>query len=716
VQPFSIQCTTCRRSLRVVNPEAVGQIVSCPKCGSMVMVHAPAGWDVQAANESLSSGSNGNVATSGSAVTPPRATWSNPPTTPAKPDPANSPVNHLEASSAAALAMLAQPRQPETAAPVEKTPIAKSAPTPEKKSPWKDAPGAAAAETASTSKNEALKAASADASAPAQTTAAVAAPSAPVAASSTKPIAQDAWPKWFMPAVAGTLLASVLIFAVRAVLHWSDGKPATNQIEQPSAVAIDKAKAETLPAEPAKTDPPAENEAGSKSVVANQPEAPPQHDVPIVQPAAVPDQAVASNPSAAPIPSAPAAAPGEKLPPPNPAPAIDMSAVAKVPEKTEPPAADAAAAANLRTLQRVQPRIVNVNARLSDAVTGFESHGMPLADFLALVSRMSSISITIDADALAALGQSPLAPVQVRLDKTNVADLLDTALEPLRLGYEVRDGQLIVGYPPPEKLRQVKYAVPDLVGDDAQALQQLATVVERMIAPASWQSSGGRGMMNAKSGALVIAQSEPAHGEILTFCEKLRAARGLPLKSHFDPARFALATRTDRAQPLLERTITANFYTPTPLAAVTKWLQRSTGATILVDHAALARQETTADSECSVVAVKKPLSGLLDDLLTPVDLAWRVIDERTVVITTVQDAAEHMELEFYPARDLAADAAAGQSMISQIAATVSPQLWGPGPEKAAMFFDAPGRTLIVRAPQRVQLQVETLLTTRRSQK
>ena len=222
------------------------------------------------------------------------------------------------------------------------------------------------------------------------------------------------------------------------------------------------------------------------------------------------------------MPSVPMAPPNETVPPPNPTPAIDLSAVAKTPEKSDPPAADAAAAVNLRTLQRVQPRIVNVNARLSDAVTGFESHGLPLADFLALVSRLSSISITIDADALAALGQSPLVPVQVRLDKTNVADLLDAALEPLRLGYEVRDGQLIVGYPSPEKLRQVKYAVPDLVGDDAQAFQQLATVVERMIAPTSWQSCGGRGTMNAKSGALVIAQSEPAHGEILTFCEKLR--------------------------------------------------------------------------------------------------------------------------------------------------------------------------------------------------
>ncbi len=72
MQPFSIQCTTCRRSLRVVNPEAIGQIVSCPKCGSMVMVHAPAAWDPQAPSESASSVSKSSVVTDQSAVTPSR--------------------------------------------------------------------------------------------------------------------------------------------------------------------------------------------------------------------------------------------------------------------------------------------------------------------------------------------------------------------------------------------------------------------------------------------------------------------------------------------------------------------------------------------------------------------------------------------------------------------------------------------------------------------
>ena len=115
--------------------------------------------------------------------------------------------------------------------------------------------------------------------------------------------------------------------------------------------------------------------------------------------------------------------------------------------------------------------------------------------------------------------------------------------------------------------------------------------------------------MNAKGGALVVEQDEPSHGEILTFCEKLRIARGLPQKSRLDPARFALISRGGRTQTLLQRPVTANFYTPVPFSTVAKWLGRTTGAMLLVDHAALARQEMTAESECSVVAMTKPLSG-----------------------------------------------------------------------------------------------------------
>ena len=43
MEPFSIACTTCRARLKVRDPAAIGQILACPKCGSMVLIEAPVG-------------------------------------------------------------------------------------------------------------------------------------------------------------------------------------------------------------------------------------------------------------------------------------------------------------------------------------------------------------------------------------------------------------------------------------------------------------------------------------------------------------------------------------------------------------------------------------------------------------------------------------------------------------------------------------------------
>jgi hypothetical protein len=41
---FQIRCETCRARLRVSDARVLGQILACPKCGSMVEIAPPAGW------------------------------------------------------------------------------------------------------------------------------------------------------------------------------------------------------------------------------------------------------------------------------------------------------------------------------------------------------------------------------------------------------------------------------------------------------------------------------------------------------------------------------------------------------------------------------------------------------------------------------------------------------------------------------------------------
>src|SRR5262249_43431574 len=144
------------------------------------------------------------------------------------------------------------------------------------------------------------------------------------------------------------------------------------------------------------------------------------------------------------------------------------------------------------------------------------------------------------------------------------------------------------------------------------ALGDLARLVRQMVAPDSWQA-GGKAAMIAGNGELLVMQAEPAHAQILLLCQKLRVARGLPLKGKFDPAQFELNTPEDKAQELLDKPISANFAAATPLSDVVRWLRQATGAVILVNHAALSAEGISADSECSAAVVDKPLAKLLDD-------------------------------------------------------------------------------------------------------
>jgi hypothetical protein len=133
----------------------------------------------------------------------------------------------------------------------------------------------------------------------------------------------------------------------------------------------------------------------------------------------------------------------------------------------------------------------------------------------------------------------------------------------------------------------------------------------------------------------------------------------------------------------------------------------------LIDLAALASQGISAESECTAAAAKKPFAAFLDDLTASIGLTWRAIDGHSIEITTRQAAAEHMDVELYPARNLAGDANAAQALVAEIRSKIAPELWGDKPGQTAIQFDEASGALIIRAPQRIQAQIEELLVSRR---
>jgi hypothetical protein len=305
--------------------------------------------------------------------------------------------------------------------------------------------------------------------------------------------------------------------------------------------------------------------------------------------------------------------------------------------------------------------------------------------------------------------------VSVQLAKTTVGDALRAALAEHNLELAVERDHLLVTTPRGERaiLRQADYDVLDLVNGDRAALPDFADLLRQFVEPATWKERGGLGQMEAAGDKLRVRQSGFVHRELLEFCEKLRLARGLPRRQLKE---LTLDSHYARAGENLETPVAANFFQPTPLAKLATWLSQRSGVTVLIDHVALRKVGLSAEHKVTLQAAKEPLVDVLAKLTDALDISFRIIDGKTVQITSREEAAATAEFEFFPLAELLAAGANAEELIRHIQAHVAPRSWSVSGGAGRLHFDKLSRCLIVLQSQPVQIQVEDYLARERAKR
>ncbi len=370
-----------------------------------------------------------------------------------------------------------------------------------------------------------------------------------------------------------------------------------------------------------------------------------------------------------------------------------------------PPATGAA-----RMVKLVVPDVIDVQSRLGEMIPAIELRDMPFARAIGLLSALSGLPITIDPEAAARLGISLRDPISIRMSGATLEEVLQAIAARQGMSFMAEDGRVMVTDQAEdrEKTRRIRYTVSDLINGDKAAAEQLANLVQKLIAPQSWRSAGGEGSIETDKTALIVAQTPAVHDQILVFCEKLRNARGRPLKSNRDPRRFDLTTRFEQAAPALSRPVTANFHEPTKLVEILSYLAQQAEIDILIDRQALAVAGLSDKSEISFVVEDHTLAAALGDLLGPLKLGYRPIDARTLQVSTQSALDARLELEFYPVGKLLGKELSGSDLVAQIKAAVVPSSWSDaGP--ATMYFDQPSATLIVLQSPPVHAAIQAFL-------
>jgi hypothetical protein len=365
-----------------------------------------------------------------------------------------------------------------------------------------------------------------------------------------------------------------------------------------------------------------------------------------------------------------------------------------------------------------EPPEIDVQARLAVRMPEFGLPGVALVDAVDLLAQVSGLEVTFDTDAMADLGVTIRDSIAVQLNDATVEEALRAVLASRGLSYVVDQGQILITSPAQRRnaLRPAEHTVSDLTGPERAATAKLAETIEQFVAPETWSRAGGRGTLEPGNGLLSVVQTDAVHDEIVTFCEKLRTARGLPLRSRRAPEEFTLATRLDRAGAKLGQPITANFSEPTRLERIVSDLEQETGLGILINRLAMTTQGMPSQVTGRLKADQQPLGEALEELLRPLGLGFRLIDAGTLEISTRQDIAARLELEFYPVADLLTEGETAGSLMGKIRSQVAGGTWSDTKGPGLLGYDKPATCLLVLQSQPVQSDLQALLERWRSEK
>ncbi|MEX0586539.1 MAG: hypothetical protein WD176_07845, partial [Pirellulales bacterium] len=262
-----------------------------------------------------------------------------------------------------------------------------------------------------------------------------------------------------------------------------------------------------------------------------------------------------------------------------------------------------------------------------------------------------------------------------------------------------------------EKPQSVRHSVHDLTSGNAKKLADLLNLIRSTAAPGTWRAADA-GRIEVVEHDLTIQHTYRGQQAVATLLAKLRAARAENILAA-GADRSALTTRYAQARPNLAKTVTLVFSIPTPLTTILRRLEQETQTVILVDWHALALEGVGDATEATLVATAQPLEQALAALVEPLDLACRVVNQRTLVITTPEQLEEDLELEVYPLGDLASSADTAESLIAGLKKQLGEDRFHEG-GRAVLHYDAQSRALVVLDNQNGQISLEKALTAERA--
>jgi hypothetical protein len=168
-----------------------------------------------------------------------------------------------------------------------------------------------------------------------------------------------------------------------------------------------------------------------------------------------------------------------------------------------------------------------------------------------------------------------------------------------------------------------------------------------------------------------------------------------------------------RASKRLNAPLPANFH-QRPLKEIVAHINDISELRVVVDWYELGQEGVWPDTPATLRA--QQTLAALGEMLTTLRLAMRVVDGRTVQITSMAALRSRYDVQLYRIGDLLPGAEAAAPLIANIKSRVAEKTWQSAGGSGAMHYDAASGYLIVRQTQGVQELLESTFAGLREEK
>jgi hypothetical protein len=318
---------------------------------------------------------------------------------------------------------------------------------------------------------------------------------------------------------------------------------------------------------------------------------------------------------------------------------------------------------------------------------------LALHELPAVTERVTGASVEFDAAGLKAAGVTAETPLARLRGTFSARAALSHWLAPLGLGYDVRDGRIVITSPDrmsdPTELQTVVYPLPQpdfaAAAVDHEVWYDLVTTI---VQPESWDIVGGSAHCESMPGGLVIVQTRSAHRELRRLFQTLGSLRSPP--ESFAPVPIMPYQRPEVWQQFRDSLgeSTSVAADGLPLDDLIAALGERHGIAMLINVRKLEEAGVAPNTPITMQLANVSLTTVLDRLLDDKELSYAIHDE-ALVVTTPEDceSPDSMLLAAHPVHDLVewledTRAADYDSLIDMIEAIIAPESWvdvgGPG--------------------------------------